>query len=181
MLELVLAGLLLFSSVLLHEAGHWMLLRRYGVDVVRIGLGLGPDLLRIGKFRVGMLPIGASVTPNPAQFEALSPARRLWVALAGPWMSAMYATALLVAALALPAGHARQGLVLLSNLNWLLAGVNLLPIPPLDGFRALEYWLELRRTPLSNRVRNVAYRLGNGLVFGFGFAAIGLALGRGYF
>lgn len=181
MLELILASLLVASSVVVHEAGHWMLLRRFGVRIVSVGLGLGPDLARIGRLRVGMLPIGASVTPDARQFEALSPGQRLWVALAGPWLSAMYAVALLMSALALPEDlPAHRALALLSNLNWLLAGLNLLPIPPLDGFRALEYWLELTGRPLSLRLRNYAYRLGNGLVFGFGFAAVGMVLAREY-
>lgn len=181
MLELVFALLLLLSTVVVHEAGHWMLLRRYGVRILSVSLGLGPDLVKAGRFKVGMLPIGASVTPDPVAFAALAPWQRVWVALAGPWMSAMYATALLAASLVIaPNAPAHHGLVLLSNLNWLLAGLNLLPVPPLDGFRALEYWLEATGSPLSNRVQQAAYRLGNGLVFGFGFAAIGAVLARNY-
>lgn len=181
MLELTFAVLLLFSTVVVHEAGHWMLLNRYGVRVLCVGLGLGPDIVKLGKLRVGMLPIGASVTPDPIAFAALTARQRLWVSLAGPWMSAMYATALLAASLAVTPGSAAQhALVLLSNLNWLLAGINLLPVPPLDGFRALEYWRESTGRPLSAKVRSVAYRLGNGLVFGVGFAAIGCILGRSY-
>lgn len=167
------AVLLVLCSLLVHEAGHWALLRRYAVPVHEIWLGLGPVLARIGRLRIGMLPIGASLAPDAAAFEGLPARQRVLVALAGPLASAIYASALLAGARYVDDVAGARGLEMLGQLNLLLAMANVLPIPPLDGWHAYAGLSQMCGHPFSDRSKRLAYRMGNGLVYGIGFLILG--------
>ena len=126
--------LALFASVLLHELGHALVARRYGIRTLEIV----------------MFPIGGVARP-----ERQPKAREeLWIALAGPMVNAAIA-AILLAWLA--AGHGIVPLDVLreptdANLaqriafgNLLLFAFNLLPAYPMDGGRILRALLALTR------------------------------------
>lgn len=123
----VLYILALFASVLLHELGHAVVSRRYGIHTIEIV----------------MFPIGgvARLERNP------KPREELWIALAGPLVNLVLAGALL-GLLA-----SRRELVPLEELakpsdsnlwmrigtgNLILALFNLLPAFPMDGGRILR-------------------------------------------
>ena len=119
--------LALFASVLLHEIGHTLAARHYGIRTVEIV----------------MYPIGGVSRPErqPAARE------ELWIALAGPAVNLLIACALL----AWLAAH--QGILSLKELaqptdanlaqrialgNLALCVFNLLPAYPMDGGRVLR-------------------------------------------
>jgi Zn-dependent protease len=138
----------LFGSVLVHEFGHALVARRYGVKTREIVL----------------LPIGgiAVLSESPKK-----PMHELWIALAGPLTSLALA---LMAFLA----HAVGGpefFSFLGALNLALCVFNMLPAFPLDGGRVLRaglsHWLGAARgTAIAARIGRV---LAIGLV-GFGAA-----------
>lgn len=162
----VLATSLLFSTLLVHEAGHWMLLRRWGVSVVRYEIGFGPKFFKLGCVQVNALPIGAAVVPQTDAYQALSAKQRAWVALAGPLASFAYAAVILVN---WPWFDYNPGILKLALLSFYLGLLNLLPVPPLDGFKALEAVIEHRRGPLSERAKSLCYRAGSGVIYAAGF------------
>jgi Zn-dependent protease len=157
----ILLVLTLFGCVLLHEFGHALTARRFGIETEDITL----------------YPIGgvARLRRMPR-----SPGAELAIALAGPAVNIAIAAAL---ALLLGVGFfdgAEGGLPVgffLWNLMWvnlLLAGFNLIPAFPMDGGRvfraALSGWL--------GRVRatTIAAGLGRGLALLFGLYSLGLLL-----
>ena len=160
---------LLLSALMFHETGHWAALKRYRVDVREFWFGLGPMIARIGPLRVGLLPIGGAVVPHHESYRALSARQRMHVALAGPAASVVYGAALAVAALAGLDTPGMTGLLMLAGFNFFLAGLNILPVPPLDGFQALAAWREMVGKPFAPRTLGWAFRLGNGVVYGVGF------------
>lgn len=162
------------TPLLFHEVGHWVVLRRLGVPVAEYWLGLGPMLFKLGRFRVGMLPIGGAVVPEPAPYAKLTAPQKMAVALAGPIASLWYAGIALCVWWVNQELAGAQGLWLVSMLSMVLAGVNLLPIPPLDGYQAYVNWREIQGRPLSALWLNRAERLGSGLVYGVGFWVLGL-------
>lgn len=166
---LFLAILLAASPLLIHELGHWAVLRRHNVPVDEVWLGLGPMILKWRGVRIGMLPIGGAVVPRPAEYKALPPGARMAVALAGPVASLLYGLLLLAAARLTPAGASWTGLELIAGLNFWLAALNLIPVPPLDGFHALCAWYEKKGEPLGAPILAYASRLGNGFIYGIGF------------
>jgi membrane-associated protease RseP (regulator of RpoE activity) len=170
-----LAVLLLISPLLVHEAGHWAMLRKRRVAVKAFWLGLGPVLFRRGRFCVGLFPIGAAVVPEEHAFTQLRPRQKLEIALAGPMASLLYALVLFAISASNPTLPGVQGLYLLGWLNLGIAVLNLLPIPPLDGFQALVHWRAGRGTPYSEKFLAKANRLGHGVVFGVGFMILGMA------
>ncbi|MCI0365084.1 MAG: site-2 protease family protein, partial [Phycisphaerales bacterium] len=127
--------LALFGSVLLHELGHALVARRYGIRTIEIV----------------MFPIGGL-----ARLDRLPRAKEeLWIALAGPAVNLVIA-GLIVAWLSF-----QSGLMPVSNLadptdgnlahriaagNLLLAAFNMLPAFPMDGGRVLRGLLALRKT-----------------------------------
>lgn len=146
---------LLFGIVLLHELGHAMMARQFGVETRAITL----------------LPIG-----GVAQMDAMParPAHELLVALAGPAVNMALVTALLPLALALSGPEALvTGDGLLPRLLWANVGLalfNLLPAFPMDGGRVLRSLLTMRSGVLDATV--TAAQVGQVLAIAMG--AIGL-------
>jgi len=158
---------LLFLCVTLHELGHSLTARRYGVTVRDITL----------------LPIGGLAR---LEGEMARPRQELWMALAGPAVNVMLAAVLGAVALPLLGWRALDGLGLLwSRLNGLsferllvellaanlgLALFNLLPAFPTDGGRVLRALLASRMGELDGT--RVAVRVGQGLAVILGLVGL---------
>lgn len=151
---------LIFACVLLHEFGHVLAARRYGIAT--------PDIT--------LLPIG-----GVARLERIpeKPAEELVVALAGPAVNLVIAAILLtllggVASLDAMAGIEDPGHSMLARLFWVnvvLAGFNLLvPAFPMDGGRVLRALLSTRLD--RRRATDIAARIGQVLAFGLGFLGL---------
>ncbi|MEX1365548.1 MAG: site-2 protease family protein, partial [Nannocystaceae bacterium] len=140
--------LAVFGSVLLHELGHALMARRFGIRTRRIILS----------------PIGGI-----AQLEGMPsrPRQELAVALAGPAVNfALAAVLWLVAPVfaGVPLLAALIGGVTVANL--MLGAFNLLPAFPMDGGRALRAFLAERKGSL--RATEIAARVGKGMAIALG-------------
>jgi Zn-dependent protease len=160
----VLTGLalivMLFGCVLLHEFGHALTARRFGIRTKYITL----------------LPIGGL-----AMLESMprDPRQEIIVALAGPAVNLVIAAIVFV--LILVAGQAgallsldiqRAGLLeSLLAANLILAVFNMLPAFPMDGGRVLRAALSMRMDRV--RATRAAASIGRALAVGLGF--LGLA------
>ncbi len=126
--------LALFASVLLHEVGHTLVAKHYGIRTIEIV----------------MFPIGGVSRPE----RAPKAREELWIALAGPLVNFLIAAGLLAWM------WTRTGWIALEQLreptdanlaerialgNLLLFVFNLLPAYPMDGGRILRSFLALRR------------------------------------
>jgi len=149
----------LFASVLLHELGHTLVARHYGIRTVEIV----------------MFPIGGVSRP-----ERQPKAREeVWIALAGPTVNLLIAVALL--------GWmaARHGFVAIEQLreptdanlaerialgNLMLWLFNLLPAYPMDGGRILRSILALRKP--EEEATRIAAAAGQALAVFLGFAGM---------
>lgn len=144
--------LAVFGSVLLHELGHALVARRYGIHTRRIILS----------------PIGGI-----AQLEGMPrrPRHELAVALAGPAVNFVLAAALWVVTPAF-AGSAVlaqfMGSVMLANLG--LGLFNLVPAFPMDGGRALRAILAERIG--SYRATEVAAKIGKAVALVMGVVGV---------
>ena len=149
----IVAALLFFVSLLLHELGHALQARREGVEIEGINLWLFGG---VAQFKTGFPSAGA-------EFR---------IAIAGPLVSlALGLLCMLVAALAgLP--NAIDGVVAwLGFTNLILLAFNLLPALPLDGGRVLRSSLWHFRGDLQ-----WATHVASGVGRGFGFLFIGLGV-----
>jgi len=149
----------IFGCVLLHEFGHALAARRYGIHTKDITL----------------LPIGgiARLERMPEQ-----PRHELVVALAGPAVNVVIAAGL---ALGLWLGGGWQPLHTLSttsgNLlerllvaNIFLVAFNLIPAFPMDGGRVLRSLLAMRLG--ATRATQIAAGIGKGFAVAFGFVGL---------
>lgn len=166
---------ILLTPILFHEVGHWLFLKKSKVPVKEVWLGLGPVILNCKKLKIGMLPLGAAVVPCPIQFEKISPMEKIKIALAGPAFSLLYALiCLIIWFFNINEDYAFKGFLWLAWLNVVIAFLNLLPIPPLDGFRAVVHYREHVNKPINEKTLSMAYRAGNGFLYGVGFFVLGL-------
>lgn len=149
----LLATLLFFASLLLHELAHSLVAIRAGIPIPEITLFIFGGVSRMTE-------------------EPDNPALEFRVAVVGPLAS--FALAALFGGLAWSLGNVLSPLmiVVLTYLGWINAALgvfNLLPGFPLDGgrvFRALVWW----RTGSLRRATRLASNIGQG----FAFALMGL-------
>ena len=149
--------ILLFACVVLHEFGHILAARRYG----------------IGTRDVTLLPIGGV---SSLQRLPTDPRQELVVALAGPAVNLVIALVLIAATGAI---HAKDididdfqaslaGRLAVANL--FLALFNLIPAFPMDGGRVLHALIAMRVGPV--RATEIAARIGQAFAIGLGFLGL---------
>ena len=150
--------LLVFGCVLLHEFGHVLAARRYGIHTPSITL----------------YPIGgvARLARMPEE-----PRQELVVALAGPAVNVIIAALLVLAGQDLDLGRLfsidRDNASIASKLldtNVFLLLFNMLPAFPMDGGRVLRAVLAMRMSHV--RATQVAASVGQGFAFIFGFLGL---------
>jgi Zn-dependent protease len=149
----IVAALLFFTSLLLHELGHAVVARREGMEIAGITLWLFGGVARF----TGMFPSGGA---------------ELRIALAGPAVSLFLGLLFLGAAAAIPLPDAVDGVVSwLGRINLILLAFNMLPALPLDGGRVLRALLWIRSGDFMRATRTAGAL---GRAFGNGMMILGV-------
>ncbi len=148
----------IFACVVLHELGHALAARRYGIST--------PDIT--------LLPIGglARLSRIPEK-----PAEEIVIAIAGPLVNVAIAVILIalgahfdLATVAAIEKSTPGFLTRLAAVNIWLVLFNLIPAFPMDGGRVLRALLAFRMG--RRRATDLAARIGQGLAFAFGFLGL---------
>ena len=150
----IIAALLFFTSLLLHEYGHALQARRDGMEIEGITLWLFGG---VAKFR-GMFPSAG------AEFR---------IAIAGPLVSLLLGLLFLGIPMLVGLPAVVDGVLFwLGSINLALLVFNLLPALPLDGGRILRSILWYARGEFASATRLAA---GIGRGFGYLFVVAGVA------
>jgi Zn-dependent protease/CBS domain-containing protein len=160
----IVAALLLFTSVVLHELGHSYVAKTHGVPIRRITLFLFGGVSQLSK-------------------ESADPVTEIKIAAAGPGVSfilmAVFGMFYVLAARGQALAAAAPVLKYLAYVNGILGAFNLIPGFPLDGGRLLRAGI-WKATGDLRRSTYVATRVGG--IVGIGFIALGfLSVFRGQF
>ncbi|MCG6856591.1 MAG: site-2 protease family protein [Salaquimonas sp.] len=149
----------IFACVVLHELGHAIAARRYGIKTPRITL----------------LPIG-----GVAELERMpeNPLHEIVVAVAGPLVNVVIAAILVYGFGAVLSADAMQAienpalsfLSRVAAVNVILVLFNLIPAFPMDGGRVLRALLSMRYN--RTKATDIAANIGQGLAFVFGFLGL---------
>jgi len=163
----VVAAILLFLSILIHELGHCLVALRYRIPIAQITLFIFGGMAQIRR-------------------EAPTPKAEFLIAIAGPIVSVGVGVAFWLLA-ALPGAPPEVTVVSehLRNINLVLAIFNLVPGYPLDGGRVLRAALWAWSKNFHKATRQAA-RAGQGfavllMLFGAWDLVAGLAIGGVWF
>ena len=149
----LMAGLLLFASVVLHELGHSFAAQRQGISVNSITLFLFGGLASLEE-------------------EAKTPGGSFWIAVAGPLVSlALFFLLTVTATSDLITGPVAAIIRLLAYINLVLATFNMIPGLPLDGGNVLKaaVW-----KVTGNRYRGIRWASRAGQLIGWSAIALGV-------
>ena len=151
--------LAIFLCVVLHEFGHALMARRYGIQT--------RDIL--------LLPIG-----GVARLEKMPtrPVQELWVALAGPAVNGVIAAALFVWLKVTASWEPMQSLTVTTGpflerllaVNLFMIAFNMIPAFPMDGGRVLRALLAIRQA--YGRATRIAAAIGKGMALLFGLIGL---------
>lgn len=160
----IVAALLLFTSVVLHELGHSYVAKTHGVPIRRITLFLFGGVSQLAK-------------------ESADPVTEIKIAAAGPGVSFVLMAIFGACYVLGSRGHVLTAAVpvlkYLAYVNGILGAFNLIPGFPLDGGRLLRAGI-WKATGDLRRSTYVATRVGS--IVGIGFIALGfLSVFRGQF
>jgi Zn-dependent protease/predicted transcriptional regulator len=155
----VLFILAIFTCVVLHEFGHALMARRYGIET--------RDII--------LLPIGGVVRLEKIPSQ---PMQELWVALAGPAVNVVIAAALFVYLQATASWEPMQSLTVTTGpfmerimaVNLFMIAFNMIPAFPMDGGRVLRAALATRLT--HGRATKIATSIGRAMAILFGLMGL---------
>ncbi|HEV2562022.1 MAG TPA: site-2 protease family protein [Rhizomicrobium sp.] len=155
-LQIAIIAIPIIIAITFHEAAHGYVARLFGDETAtRLGRVTFNPLKHIDLFGTIILPAFLLLThagflfgyakPVPVNFNHLRNPKRdmIWVAAAGPATNIMLAlVSVALLALALHAGVAPKSWIVAAlfgsvQINLVLAILNLLPLPPLDGGRVM--------------------------------------------
>jgi Zn-dependent protease/predicted transcriptional regulator len=151
--------LAIFGCVILHECGHALMARRYGIPTEDITL----------------LPIGGVARMQRIPSE---PEKELWIAVAGPAVNVVIAGVLAIGllvgegprAVAVEPSVTASFFTNLMFVNVALVLFNLLPAFPMDGGRMLRAFLAMRMDYL--KATNIAAGIGQAMAIVFGVVGL---------
>lgn len=106
-MDLLYFVILVSSLIFVHELGHFMFAKAFGVKVLTFSLGFGPKILRLRgretEYCIGLLPLGGYVSmleesksdvvlpeDRHRTFESLNVYKRILIVLAGPVMNLVF-------------------------------------------------------------------------------------------
>jgi Zn-dependent protease len=162
-LAILFVALMFDGCILVHEFGHALMARCIGGKNVVQEIWAGSlEMYRWKIVKIGIFPTWGGVRFAEGHF---SPNGLRWVALAGPLASLALALCFYgFSNLPFLDGGWKSSMQIMGLFNVYMAGVNLLPIPPLDGWKIAETYLPHFGIQISQNSREAIYRGGLAVV-----------------
>ncbi|WP_194713030.1 M50 family metallopeptidase [Noviherbaspirillum soli] len=155
-LGLALIWFILTFLLVIHEYGHAWVMRRLGMRVDKVVIGAGPLLFATAQEEIRLLPfIGMAISDDYAKASVRD---RAIAAAAGPASSLLLGLLLLLANWIVPS----WATLIAAKGSFLLAAINMIPLPPFDGFTVVEAFLARRGVQINEGQRRQLFTIGIG-------------------
>jgi membrane-associated protease RseP (regulator of RpoE activity) len=183
-----------FGVLLVHELGHFVVARFFGLKVSGLSIGFGPEIIgysdRSGThWKVALLPIGGSCTfldgasamssclrhsADHRTFSGLTPWERATIYAAGPIFNLTFAGIVFLVMICQGSKFAIASFEQIDETLALLIGgfsasiglFNLLPLLPLDGGRLTLVAIEAFRGSVAKNDEKLLYRISSSILAG---------------
>ena len=181
--------------LLIHELGHLVAARFFGLKVSSLSIGLGPEIIgftdRSGtRWKVALLPMGGSCafsvdtsaqtsclaqSPDYRTFSSASQRERAMVYAAGPFFNLAFASIVFLGIICQSGKFTIVSIeqtetelaLLIGGLSASIGLFNLLPLLPLDGGRLILLAFEAcRGRPVAEKDEKHLYRIGASILAG---------------
>jgi len=131
LVDVIIALLLVYGSIFLHEVAHGLSVKAYGRSVLRNGIVMtfGMPMPFVDTTDIWMKGRRA----------------RMVVSFSGPWLNGILSSLLCIVGILLPEGDVRSVVLLAGMLNTVLFIFNLVPIFESDGHYLIQDYLEFPR------------------------------------
>ncbi|WP_068268194.1 site-2 protease family protein [Caviibacter abscessus] len=86
-MKIIITVIILGIVILLHELGHFLTAKYFGLNIREFSIGMGPKIWSYGIYKLRLLPLGGYVSIEDEEFDKITNLKKLIILKAGIFMN----------------------------------------------------------------------------------------------